>query len=188
MATKIFFPYELAKKVAFNNQTTPTWNAIEQKSASGYRRNLVTQILPTVTISYTFPKLNKEEIGTLKGFFNARHGTVGSFYFSDWVNDKVQNARLIRDKEKGTYQLYCPQGDYLEQIFYASEFKVTVDGSVVTEFSHDDGVLTIPGTTAQSVVVADYRVYRKYHFKDSITITDLFYNAYRATMKLETTL
>lgn len=179
--TKYIFPIDLARG-AWSNSVTPSWDTTEQVTASGRYRGLTTQTAPKYDFSYTFNGLSERELNSILEFYNARKGTLQPFYVNDSVSMTCRNQQLARIND--AYPLPMRHSNEVPSLVNVME--VYVDNARTTDYSVTDGVLTVNNTDDSSKVVATYSYYHRVRFKDAINITELFYNAYRVTIKFTT--
>lgn len=181
MADKVF-PLSL-KKTAFNSTVSPQWTVTQHETASGRERSMCSQYYPRYTYSVVFPLLRDDEIDTLLGFFNECRGSHLPFYIKDGLHYRVEDERIV--EIDGEYQLVIPRGEYLEPCFKADNVTVKVDGVTVTNYSVADGKIKFDRNPAGKVT-ASYDYYVKVRFDGNISVTEMYYNANKVSVKFVT--
>lgn len=178
---KYIFPLDLARG-AWSNTVTPSWTTTEQTTASGRYRGLTTQTAPKYDFSYTFNAISERELNNILEFYNARKGTLQPFFVSDSVSMSCENQQLLRIND--AYPLIMKHTNEVPN--YVDVKAVYVNGIRSSDYTVTDGILTVNNTDSASIVTATYNYYHRVRFKDAINITELFYNAYRVTVKFTT--
>lgn len=160
----------------------------EQKSASGKRRAITYQTLPSWTFSITFPALSAEEKDKLLGFFSRVKGSFLPFFYKDAENYKCENVALAKNTD-GSYQLTANMHGQQEPIYYADNLSVYVHGTLqeASTYTLDKGAVvfsTAPDSDAK--VTASYEYYWKVKFaKSELQIKQVYDNIFKVSLSLE---
>lgn len=183
----LIFPLD-ARKVKWSSSVDQSWEVNEQVSASGKRRAISYQSLPSWAFSIEFPYLTAVEKDQLFAFYTRVKGQLVPFFYKDAENYKVENLQLIKNAD-GTYQLVANMHGQQEPVEYADKLTVYVDGKEqsASSYSLDRGAVkfsTAPASTA--VVTASYEYYWKVVFnKNKLTVKQLFKNAFSVSLSLK---
>ncbi len=187
MAGYILFPLD-ARKVAWTSETVKSWDVTEQTAASGKRRAITSQTLPSWQFAISFPALSEEEKDTLLGFYTRVKGSLIPFYYKDAENYHCENVSLPKNTD-GSYQLVFKMYDQQEPVYYAENLTVYVDGveSLATDYSLDRGAVVfnvVPASTAK--VTATYDYYWKVVFaRSTLTINQRFEKLFECSLTLK---
>ncbi len=182
----LIFPLD-TRKVKWTSSVDQSWTVNEQVSASGKRRAISYQSLPSWTFSIDFSYLTSKEKDQLFAFYTRVKGQLVPFFYKDAENYKVENLTLIKNTD-GTYQLVANMHGQQEPVYYADNIKVYVDGKEqsASAYTLDNGAIkftTAPASTAK--VTASYEYYWKVVFnKSKLTIKQLFKNAFSVSLSL----
>ena len=183
----LIFPLD-ARKVKWSSSVDQSWDVNEQVSASGKRRAISYQSLPSWAFSIEFPYLTAAEKDQLFAFYTRVKGQLVPFFYKDAENYKVENLKLIKNTD-GTYQLVANMHGQQEPVEYADKLTVYVDGKEqsASSYSLDRGAVkftTAPASTA--IVTASYEYYWKVVFnKNKLTVKQLFKNAFSVSLSLK---
>lgn len=174
------------KRFSWNSSKEQKWNTTVQESASGRVRTMTNQIYPKWIISANIPVLNEEEARTLMGFVALHKGKYEPFLWLDPEDYKVEGIKLVQID--GVYQCVMPFGDYRESIEYIEDLKVYVDGVEVDEtyYTVNKGAISfLDPMPLTATVTADYKYYWPVMlYEDGITLTMVFKNVYKASLKM----
>lgn len=176
-----FFPLDPGK-VSWKTQYSQSWDVAEVKSASGRRRALVSQLYPDRKIHISFPAINKQEVDTLIGFYEARKGAWQPFFYKDYTDYRVERQTLVRGSD-GRYQCVVAHGGAVSPAEYVDNVKVYANGNELNKnaFTVSGGKIS---TTAQGTITASYDYYYKVVFEKSISVGQLFDDVYAVSLTL----
>lgn len=174
------FPLD-SGKVTWATQVSQAWDIQEAKSASGRRRTLCQQSLPSWKFSLNFPALTKNEVDALMMFFSKMRGKWNSFWYKDFENHHVDNAVLTLTPE-GYYQCMIPigEGEIAEKI---DNVHVFVDGEEINTFTVEGGHIMMDYQIVGEVS-ASYDYYFRVAFDDTLQISQKFKNVYGVGINL----
>lgn len=178
------FPIDSGKASWYSN-LEPTWEIKEHKTASGRRRALCTQTLPTYTFSLEFPALTDEEMQTLLDFHAARRGSFEPFYYKDPLHHRFEDRELEKQAD-GTYHCYINKGELLETAPYVDNVTVKVDGEINTDYEITDGCIAFRSGNVEGKVTVSYDYYYQVTFGSSIVFTEIFTNVHKVSLTLVT--
>lgn len=183
----LIFPLN-SKKVKWSSEVAQTWTVNEQTSASGKRRALSYQTLPSWNFKLTFPALSAKERDNLFAFYSRCKGSLIPFYYKDSESYKAEDLTLAKNTD-GSFQLVANMHGQQEPVEYADNLKVYVDGTLQSESAYklDNGAVvfsTAPASTSK--VTASYEYYWKVCFADSkLTIKQVFDDVFSVQMNLK---
>lgn len=177
-----FFPNN--RKFAWESTKGQKWNTAVQRSASGMARTMTNQFFPAWTITASYPGLTDAEARELQGFVAMCKGSHEPVWWLDPEDYQATN-QVLAPISATQYQAVMVQGGYVEPVEYVDNLTVYVNGSVVTNYSLNGGVITF-NSAPNGEVTADYRYYWKMMFADDgINIQRIYKNINKATIKLE---
>lgn len=179
--TTLEFPLN-EKKVRWDTSFTEEWDVAEQKTASGRRRTLCQQALPSYSISVNYPALSRAEKDTLLGFYAQCKGRWQSFWYKD-AESHLEGVTL----EKGTdnkYQCLIVYNGFVENAEKVSNVKVYVNGIETKNFTESNGKITV-SAGAGDVITAEYDYYWKVCFGGSLSIGQIFEDLYTVGLTFE---
>lgn len=184
---RLFFPLN-AKKVKWSSEVTEAWTVNEQTSASGKRRAMSYQTLPSWEFKLDFPALSLEERDKLFAFYSRCKGSLIPFLYKDAESYKVEKVRLVKNAD-GSYQLVANMHGQQEPVEYADMLTVYVDDTLRGPISYkiDRGAIVFnEPPDPKAVVTASYEYYWKVHFTDSkITVKQIYKDLFSVTVKLK---
>lgn len=174
------FPLD-ASKISWNTKLKTKWDIISFRSVGQMRKALVQQNYPQWTFSIDFPLLDKHQVDTLLAFHAKCKGSWHPFFYKDFEKYAVLGKEL--ELVDGAYQAVIPFGDHEEPAELIDHVVMWVDGVKSDAFTVEGGRIT---TTATGTSIKfDYEYYYKVIFADSISITQGFYDMYKASLQLE---
>ena len=176
----LIFPLS-AGMTAWSSTKAQSWSVTESSSASGRRRAICSQAYPKYTFNVTFNVLTDDELATLAGFYGKCRGALLPFYYMDAVDYHVENQTLANNN--GTYQCVIKSGDYVEPAHKVENLHVYVDGVEVTDYTEENGVITL---TAGGSVTATYDYYFYVRFDGDLSVTQVLTNINKVSVKLVT--
>ena len=177
----LFFPIS-AGKSAWNSVFSMQWETVEQTTASGLRRAISNQKYPRCAFDMTFNLLTSSQTDELLGFYVRCHGNLLPFLYKDSVHYHVDRQELTKGSD-GLYQCVIVHGGYLMPAPYVDNVHVFIDGVETQSYTVNDGKLAVSGS---GIVTASYDYYWKVVFADGISVSQLFKNADRVALKLQT--
>ncbi len=187
MASTILFPLD-AKKVKWSSEIVQGWAVTEQTSASGKRRAITSQTLPSWSFAITFPALTTEEKDQLLAFYARCKGSLIPFFYKDAENYKCEDVVLPQNSDE-SYQLVANIQGRQEPVYYADNLTVYVDGEAYSgaNYTLDRGAVvfdTPPESGSQ--VTATYEYYWQVVFgKSTLTINQKFDNVFECSLTLK---
>lgn len=122
---------------------TPKHNNLNQKTATGMSKRLSLSSYPIWTFELSFAYLSDtgsqtDDVHTLIGFFNARHGSWDDFLFDDVTDNTVSNEGFgVGDGVTNQFQLVRSYGGNVEPVIGG----VNGDPAIMVK-----GVALIPGS------------------------------------------
>ena len=174
------------RSFAWNSTKAQKWDTAVQKSASGRVRTMTNQLYPEWTITASLPMITDAEANTLQGFVASLKGSYEPFLWLDPEDYEVKGIKLV--PIDGIYQCVLIYGDYRESVEYVDKLKVYVDGVEVEETWYsvnNGGISFLDPLPDNAVVTADYTYYWKVMLADDgLTVTKIFQNINKASMKL----
>lgn len=177
-----FFPNNT--KFAWSSKLSQKYNTVVQRSASGMTRTMCSQLMPLWVIEASYPALTDEEEAELQGFVALIKGSYEPFFWLDPDRQQAKNFALAKINDT-QYQAVMKIGGYVEPVEYIDNVTVYVNGTKVSNYSVDGGIIKFNGTPT-GTVTADYRYYWKMIFtEDGITTEKIFKNINRATFSME---
>lgn len=184
MAT-LFFPLN-AKRVKWNSQIEQSWDINEQETASGKRRTLTYQALPSWRFAIDFPMISAAEKDKLLEFYATCKGSMIPFFYKDSENYKCEKVILGRNQD-GSYQLLSKIGHWQEAVEFADKITVYVDGTENTDYKLDRGAIVFTNKPAETAkVTASYEYYWKVCFaKSKISIKQKFNDFFECAIALK---
>ncbi len=187
MSDYILFPLD-ARKVEWTSEMAQGWDITEQTAASGKRRAITSQTLPSWQFSISFPALSAEEKDKLLAFYSRVKGSLIPFFYKDAENYHCEGVTLARNTD-GSYQLVVNMHGQQEPAYYADNLTVYVNGEAYStaNYTLDRGAVvfdTAPASTAK--VTATYDYYWKVVFaKSTLTINQRFENLFECSLTLK---
>ncbi len=176
-----FFPLD-ASKITWSSKWKAKWDVTSFRSAGQVRKALVQQERPLWTISIEFPQMNMDEVDELLAFHAARRGSWQPFMYKDFERYAAVQKTLTQDADL-KYIATIPIGGHEEPAAYIDHVRLWVDGHKSNLFTTDGGLITVTATGEEFKF--DYEYYFKVVFTDSISVTQIFHNLYRANLTLE---
>lgn len=175
-----FYPLNVGRE-AWGSTMSPKWETTEHISASGRRRALCEQLYPKWQFNLQYKALDKQEANSLLAFYGQRRGALEPFYYKDYAQHEIKAQQLPQNAD-GTYQLVANIGGYVEPVQVVDNLKVYVGGNQVTNYTVNNGKVTVTGS---GTVTADYDYYFKVRFAGDISFTEIFDGFYNVSVTLE---
>ena len=179
--TNYIFPLD-ASKISWDTKLKPKWDVTSFRSVSQVRKALVQQEHPQWTFEIVFPKLDKHQADTLLGFHALCKGSWHPFFYKDFERYAVLGKTLVKGSDN-TYQAVIPYGEYEEPASRIDHVVMWVDGVKSNDFTVSGGKITTAATG--TIIKFDYEYYYKVVFADAITVSQIFFDWYKASLQLE---
>ena len=112
----LIFPLN-ARKVKWSSSVDQSWTVNEQVTASGKRRALSYQTLPSWSFKIDFPALSGSERDRLFAFYFQCQGSLTPFFYKDAEDYKAEKIRLPKNTD-GSYQLVAYMHGQNEPVEY----------------------------------------------------------------------
>lgn len=177
---RLFFPLDSAK-VSWNTTVKQSWDVQEYVSASGERKALVQQELPKITFAIDFPKLTREEVNILMGFYAKCKGSWRPFFYKDYEDYQALSKPLVKAPD-GVYRATMEHGGYVEEPEYIDNVVVYADGRKTDKFSLNGNRIVVNATGTEFLF--DYEYWYKVCFADSISVKQVFDDMYKVSLTL----
>ena len=176
--------FPITKGLSYKSSKSQSWNTEKQKSASGKVRTMTNQLLPAWSIQASIPVLSDEEANNLHGFVASVKGCHEPFLWLD-PEDNREEGIALAPISATRYQAVREYGGYVEPVEHIEDVTVYVNGSVVTNYSIADGIVTF-SSAPNGEVTADFTYYWKVCFaKDGIDISRSFKNVNSVSLSFE---
>lgn len=179
--SNLVFPISTGKS-SWKSKIGQEWTVEEEKTASGRRRTLINQDLSALTFDLNFPALDREQRDKLVGFYARMRGSWDSFWYKDFSHHSAVEQVLAKGAD-GKYQCLIVTDNYVEPAYKVENLKVYVGGVQTTNFTEQNGLITVAAGTSE--VKATYDYYYKVAFNGALSITELITGRYSAAVKLK---
>lgn len=169
-------------KTAWKSKIGQEWTVEEERAGSGRRRTLINQAEPAITFDLNFPALTRQQRDQLTGFYARMRGSFDSFWYKDYSHHTAVGQGLPKGTD-GKYQCLIVTGEYAEPAYKVENLKVYIDGVQTTDFTEQNGLITVAAGNKQ--VTADYDYYYKVAFSGALSVTELITGRYSVGIKLK---
>nr|WP_302520278.1 DUF2460 domain-containing protein [uncultured Allisonella sp.] len=180
----LIFPLN-ARKVKWSSSVDQSWTVNEQVTASGKRRALSYQTLPSWSFKIDFPALSGSERDRLFAFYFQCKGSLTPFFYKDAEDYKAEKIRLPKNTD-GSYQLVAYMHGQNEPVEYVDNLIVYVDGTEqeTSTYSIDNGAVVF-ATAPTGTVTASYEYYWKVVFDGKkLTVKQIYDDVFSVSLTL----